>query len=369
MALNEALYSRLVQKYGKENVEIVREGEPYDPNWINDPVTGRLYRDPKKNGEAYKIDCPYCGDRKGRLYINHYWMQWDQDVCRHVDDMIGCFNEKCFHKNPENRSKFFQMLFAGCNPSDVAMVITEPKEPPKEVVPTPPGKILRLSDLHPQQPCCYYLRNRGYDVAALEKYWSVGYVASTDRGHNPRCTDRIYIPMFHEGVLVGYQCRFIGDREWTDDCPKTLTMPRMQRGRYLYNLDIAARSRVVVLVEGPTSAWAVGLRAIAVWGNTLSSQQGDLIRSRWRDDCLVVVMLDGSAVKESAKVSLKLQANCMAKVVQVRLSASDDPGSLGEAKSWQIIEDTCKRIGVNLQDYLQEENKNAVPRYGSLGSA
>lgn len=362
MALNEVLYTRLVQKYGKDSVQIKRVGEPYDPNWKTDPITGRMHRDPKHNGEVYVLNCPICGDKKGRLYVNHFWMQWDEDVHRHVDDMIGCFNEKCFQKHPENRSKFFQELFSGCNPSDVTMQLSEPKEMPKEVVPEPPGKIFKLTDLHPAQPCRYYLRNRGiiggYTEETLERDWAVGYVATVNKGHSPDCLNRIYIPMFHNGVLVGYQCRFIGDREWTTECPKTRTMPHMRRGRYLYNFDIASRSKVAVLVEGPTSAWAIGLRSIALWGNSISAQQCDLIKSRWRDDCLIVVMLDGNALNEATKIAVKLQANCgTTKVVQVRLQAADDPGSLGHARSWQIIEETCKQHNINLQDYLVGENE------------
>jgi hypothetical protein len=361
MALNEVLYSRLVQKFGKDNVQIVRVGVPYNPKWTADPITGRLHREFDNDGEAYRLNCPYCGDKKGRLYVNHYWMQWDEDVCRHVDDMIGCFNqEKCFHKFPENRSRFFQYLFGGVNPSDINMVISEPAGPVKVIEPSPPGKIIRLTDLNQSQPICYYLRNRKYDVEWLDKYWSVGYVASVDKGHSPDCLNRIYIPMFYRQQLVGYQCRFIGDREWTADCPKVRTMPHMKRGKYLYNLDIASRSRVMVLVEGPTSNWAVGFRGTGLWGNSISAQQVNLVNEYWGEDCLVVVMLDGSAMKEAAKVTIKLQANCRAKVIQTRLNVADDPGSLGEANSWQIIEETCKRSGVNLHDYLRGENEPVV---------
>ena len=52
MALNELLYSRLVQKYGKENVQIVRAGIPYRPNWLTDPITGRLHREFDNDGEV-----------------------------------------------------------------------------------------------------------------------------------------------------------------------------------------------------------------------------------------------------------------------------------------------------------------------------
>lgn len=359
MALNEVLYQRLVQKFGHSNVEIKRPGVPYDPTWVSDPISGRKSRDFQTNGEAYRMNCPFCGDRKGRLYVNHFWMQWDSVVMRHADDMIKCLNDtRCFDADKaENRSRFFQYLFSGCNPKDVAMPIAAaaPGET-KEVVPAPPGKIIPLSAMAPQQPICYYLRNRGYDLKVLNDYYGIGYVASVDRGHSSKCLDRIYIPLFCEHKLVGYQCRFIGDREWTDDVPKSIGMPNMKRGNYIYNYDIVRRSRVLVLVEGPTSAWRVGFRAGALWGNSLGGAQVTLINNTWSDDCLVVVLLDGKATTEAAKVTAKLQGNCHAKVVRVQLPVAEDPATFGEAPCWELIDRTCRERGLRLSDYLTGEN-------------
>jgi len=362
MALNEVLYQRLIQKFGRDRVAIKRPGVIYNPTWVTDPITGRMHRDFNgNNSEAYQLSCPFCGDKKGRLYVSYYWMQWDNDSLRHADDMVKCLNEtRCMDK-PDNRSKLFQFLFAGCNPGDVSMPITmaEAKET-KEVIPTPPGKIIPLRNLSLQQSICYYLTNRRYDLGVLNDNYGVGYVASVDAGHPKGCIDRIYIPMFFHGKLVGYQCRFVGDREWTTDVPKSITMPGMSRGKYIYNYDIAKRSRVLVLVEGPTSNWRIGFRAGALWGNSLTGTQAQLINDTWGEDCLIAVMLDGKAVMEAAKVTAKLQGNCHAKVVRVQLPSSADPDTYGDTASWQLIDRACAERGLRLSDYLEGENHAAT---------
>lgn len=357
MPLNDALFNRLVQRFGAQKVSIVRDNEPYIPNWQFNPITGQQYREPVSSGEAYKLDCPYCNDKKGRLYVNHFWMQWDPDALRHADDMIRCFNEKSCFSDPERRKEFFHFLFGDCDPSDLGAVKQPENYIPKEVKAEPPGKIVSVSALDPRQPCRRYLTNRGYDVNELAQWWNVGYVTDTYYDHPSICHSRIYIPLYHNGQLVGYQCRYVGDREWTRDCPKSLTMPHMKRGRYLYNYDVAKRSKVVVIVEGPTSAWSVGVRSVALWGKTITVQQIELINAAWGKDCLVVVMLDNDAALDSDKMVMRLRTNCQAQILQVKLmTPGEDPGTLGREKSWQLIAEECQRRGIDLASYAQGEN-------------
>lgn len=357
MPLNEVLYNRLVQKYGNENVSIVRPGEPHIPNWQFDPITGRRHREPTFDGEAYRLSCPFCGDKKGRLYVNHFWMQWDQESMRHADDLIRCFNEENCFSDPATRSAFFQILFSGSDVSDVNMSIKHADAPAEEIKATPPGHIIPLTSLPADHPCCTYLQGRGYNVETLSTWWNVGYVASLNQGFHSSWLNRIYIPMYHSGELVGYQCRYVGDREWTDDCPKSRTMYRMKRGRHLYNMDVAVRSRVVVVTEGPTSAWAIGSRAVALWGRSITATHVELLRSHWGEKCLIVVMLDGDAALDSDKATVKLRAHCPTPVLQVKLlNSNDDPGSLGETNSWNLILEEANKRGIDLMSYFTGEN-------------
>lgn len=355
MVLNPALYARLVQRFGKGGVEIVRVGEPYNPNWVFNPVTGKMTRNTITDGEAYKVSCPYCGDRRGRLYINHFWMMWDNESLRNESGLICCFNETRCMDNPDTRTEFFTSLFGTSDPQEVGMTLND-TEKPEEIVPSPPGAIIPLRNLPVTKPICHYLQGRGYNLEALDRWWHIGQVASVVPPHHPDCLNRIYIPMFHDGKLVGYQCRFVGDREWTKEVPKYRTMRGMRKGKHLYNFDNASRSKVVVIVEGPTSAWKVGPRAVAIWGNAISKQQLQLIKSRWGRGCLVVVLLDGKETVAADKLQRLLQLDGEAKVVRVSMGFHEDPGLKTECENWQLIQAATEKCGINLLEYLEGEN-------------
>lgn len=362
MALNPELFARLKAKFG--DVQIVRPNETYRPVWQLDPITGRRSRGlGTVNGEAYRLNCPYCGDAKGRLYVNHMWMQWDADAARSVDDMIKCFNEENCFSDPEKRSQFHTMTY-GDTPWFGVSGIVAPSDNAineKPLIPEPPGTVISLKDMNPLQPCISYLTGRGYNIQNLVDWYNIGYVTTVSWGHHVDCLNRIYIPMSFEGRLVGYQCRYIGDRVWTPECPKYRTMRRMARSKYLYNFDVARRSRIVVVVEGPSSVWTVGTRSVALWSKSLSHDQMQLLRTYWGDDCLIVVMVDGSAVKESQKIFIQLKSNCDTPIVRAEIPFTDDPGTLGEERSWQAIHDSCKKQGINVFDYFQGENASVQP--------
>ena len=359
MVLNPELFARLKDKFGE--VQVVRPNEPYRPNWVTDPISGRKVRGAGTvSGEAYRLSCPYCGDTKGRLYVNHCWMQWDNDAMRSADDMIRCFNETNCFGNQDNRSKFYSLVYSNSLWLGEKGIVQSNQEEVKPPEPEPPGTVVRLSEMSENQPCVAYLKGRGYSIKTLEDWWNIGYVTSVKWGHHPDCLNRIYIPMSYKGELVGYQCRYIGDREWTAECPKYRTMRRMPRGRYLYNYDVAIRGRVLVVVEGPTSAWMTGPRSTALWSKSISKDQVNLIRTGWRDDCLVAVMLDGEAVNESLKITAQLKANCDCRVVRVPLAFREDPGKLGESSSWAAIDSACRESGIQLSDFLTGENRVEV---------
>lgn len=67
--LNPKLYAALERRFGK--VLISNPGERLVERKIPDPVRpGRYKQLILRSGEYYRVDCPYCGDKKGRLYIN-----------------------------------------------------------------------------------------------------------------------------------------------------------------------------------------------------------------------------------------------------------------------------------------------------------
>ena len=101
------------------------------------------------------------------------------------------------------------------------------------------------------------------------------YVTPTETGRN---ADRIIVPYYYNGQLVGNTSRFIDDRK-----PKYIS--EQQRG-YVFNIDAQQSDhQVCIMVEGQFDAIAIG--GCAYMGSTILDEQANVI-SRLRRKIIVV---------------------------------------------------------------------------------
>jgi len=79
----------------------------------------------------------------------------------------------------------------------------------------------------------------------------MGYCNSVfDNAYYP-LTGRIFIPVIMNGMLVGWQGRYIGDPDWkVSRVQKYFNLRGMSKKDMLYNFDVAKNQPMVVLVEG-----------------------------------------------------------------------------------------------------------------------
>src|SRR5262249_29188037 len=116
----------------------------------------------------------------------------------------------------------------------------------------PPGQVVLLPELPDNHPALAYLRQRGLDPGELSRVWQVCYCTQAMAAF-PMAQDRLIIPVFLNGICVGWQARHIGDRSWKQErLPKYITMPAMPRRLVLYNHDLARQQPLVVVCEGPS---------------------------------------------------------------------------------------------------------------------
>lgn len=119
-------------------------------------------------------------------------------------------------------------------------------------------------------PYIAYLDSRGL---AWDSYSY--YVTPDDVGRN---ANKIIIPYYHNGSIVGNTSRFIDDRK-----PKYIS--DQQRG-YVFNIDAQTNDRqVCIMVEGQFDAIAIG--GCAYMGSTILDEQANII-SRLRRKIIVV---------------------------------------------------------------------------------
>lgn len=116
-------------------------------------------------------------------------------------------------------------------------------------------------------------------------------------GYDP-AINRIIFPHFVEGTLVGWQTRAIPNRpgQWpgtVPDWPKYKNTAGFPKSETLYALDLADRSKPVIVVESPMSvakAVTLGLtNVVATFGAKVTTHQMELLRdfprvTVWFDD-------------------------------------------------------------------------------------
>jgi hypothetical protein len=354
--LNPILYSQLKRVFGE--VKIAAEGVPARPTaYMKNPITGRYEATLDRNAEQYRTCCNFCGDTKFRLYINHLWGTRDA-VGRLNLHALYCQNEQCY-SDPSRRRDLYDRLTLGLKLLDAAVIRPAVKSDAPFVA-RPPGLITPLSQLSASHPAVAYLAFRFHDPQVLSDFYHVGYCSSSQQFLAQK---RIYIPIYQQGKLEGWQCRYIGERAWSrENIPKYFSCSGMPRRKLVYNIDNACRYRVGVLMEGPMDVWSLGPMGMGTFGFPMTDQQEQEIVPRFKDHTLVVLfdpdVLEPRFHKDSRpntsvrdnyhRRMASLKKGFGDRLVAVRLPHGRDPGSL--ARTWlrPYIAEQAKLQGVKI---------------------
>lgn len=284
-------------------------------------------------GEEYILNCPFCNDTRGRLSVNHSFGIADpQDPQDKRLWLANCYNEGCLNSY-DKREQFYNMVFTTPT-GKLRGILRAPKitQVPQQIV--EPGVIVRLDELvqqNPQHEAVEYVRSRDFDPEWLGKKWGVGYC---EYSRFELARKRLYIPIYANRELVGWQARYIG--EWCKGMPpKYWSCPGQQRSKILYNFDRAQHYHTVVLVEGPADAWRVGGPGVAVIGKTLGPDAVlKLVTRCGNGSC--AIMLDPKQDEAAAKKGRlhhieaayqQLRGKFKDGVARVYLPETLDPGS------------------------------------------
>jgi DNA primase len=304
------------------------------------------------------MNCPYCGDRRRRLYVHHLWCTKDPFSGERMRHLATCYNEDCLH---QHYADFEEKVFAWeANPRrrypEMAVATPEIAESGELAEAELPGVCPSVADLPRTHRAVGYLAGRGFDVAALARHWDVRYCeeATTHR----EAEGRIIVPVRFGGRLVGWQGRHVGECDWKRErLAKYYNLPSFHKRRVLYNFDRASTRRCVVVVEGVSDAWKVGRNAVALLGKTFSHDQVELLQ-QWKaeheGDVVVVLMLDpdarGGKSYERTVEGLREVVKARRRV-EVSLPEGVDPGSLSRPVIWSQIDDRLAAAGLDPRVY------------------
>lgn len=362
--LRPELYHRLQHHFG--SVLVASEGMAMRSH-VEEISRGKHRRCVDDPGEYYRVCCPYCLDRRHRLWINHRWGYFDRAANSDNLFLAHCYNEHCL-KVPGRVSQLWGKLFFNfIRGRDLDVLHPGRPSDPETWNASPPGTCYRLDDLPFNHAAHEYVRSRGLDPFTLGKEWSVGYV---DIAYAGRFTaqDRLYIPIMFRGELAGWQARILDD-QLPAGVPKYYSMPGMKKSQLLYNYDQARHHPFVVICEGPSDVWSFGPEAVALLGKSMSPGQASLISEG--TPCLVhstfprlwntaIVLLDEDAHHPDKSGTIAVdkvmdqlnQINGLHHRIAVRLPAGKDPGDFDRDYLRAFVQARAKEQGVALPDLI-----------------
>ena len=346
---NPRLYTSLKQTFGR--VKVTNIGQPMDFTISRDATKRSTDRYSKiiiihSWGEAYRVCCPKCNDRRFRLFVNHRHRTIDADSKVPFGNKVRCFNEECDHSDFDDR--YLKPYMRRGQP-----VLTKGSMSSEEMMlgPAPlPGLCAKLTSLSNDGAVLTYLRNRkggGFSPDILEQDYGVCYCYHADEEF-PIMTNRLLIPVYYSNILVGWQGRAIDD----DTRPKYFTMPGFPKGRVLYNYDRARHKPFVIVCEGVFDAMRIGDCAVSVLGSTITDIQKRMLYYTWKSGAMLI-MFDPDDPKAQEKAQETVE-EChksdmfLGGVGNIVLPPGTDPADIPHRELWKEIYTQCKQQRIRL---------------------
>jgi hypothetical protein len=364
--LNKKLYKCLVKLFGSKGVNLVKPGEKgqfrYGKNRLS--KKSRIIKFGDNPGEEYRVNCPFCGDTRGRLYINHIWGQLDKTSLRPMLWPVQCFNEQCM-EDYQRRLDLYNLVF-GDTVLDAIAVDEQVEEVEQRLSPvTYPGLTQDLSSIlttNPNHDVVLWCLARGFNPEELAYLYGVKYcdfhhvTYGANQDYSSKLVAPIYAKVDGRFEMVAWTARKIYD---STPGPKWLHS-KGSISKVFYGLGAAAKYQTIVIVEGPGDKWSVGINAVALFGKTVNARRMAMLSSvinkrKNPKDSTVVVLLDPEQDPESRRsgrphhieqATLRLTQVLNCRVLPVYLPLGFDPGSLRRNYIWACIKKEAKKNGI-----------------------
>lgn len=215
-----------------QGINYQTEGKNISANWIG-------------------INCPFCNDPS-----EHGGFSLEK----------GYYN--CFRCGAHKLIDIIIELI-GCSQSKAKSILTKySTDKPIPFATKPPAVLWLPGDCDPmKEQHKQYLESRNFDPDKLEKEWAV-----QGTGIIGPYKHRIVAPIFHRGRAVSYQTRAIHKNQYPKykACQRQLEI--IHHKTILYGSD-KVRTNSVIIVEGITDVWRLGIGAVATFGIEFTQAQ------------------------------------------------------------------------------------------------
>lgn len=267
------------------------------------------------------MNCPYCGDDRFRLWINHRWAEFPA--------LAICYRRNCL-ADEDNRYHLRLNVLQIQMPCKLHVHKGQRLETERLGPIQPPGQITPIDTMPYTHRSVRYLESRGYDIEELASRYGVGYCHAVEDPRHSALAGRIYVPIFLYGRLVGWQGRYLPP-EGAFDAPhpkgvaKYTTTPRLPKRMLVYQYDSSTQGRVGVVCEGVTDVWRFGPEAVALLGHDVSLPQAVLLSHWVKKDGALLFLLDGNVTPKGPNVD-SLYRTYGKRLGVIRLPEHLDPG-------------------------------------------
>lgn len=349
--LNPGLYRRLQKLFG--TVAISNEG-------LETKFRRRLVRlraqelpiEMVQAGEYYAVNCCFCDDTRHRLYVNYRYGQKFDGIPLYW--LAVCYNEEACMNDAINRDRLRQML--NDSRQDLANLPVKPGRTlkPEELVADWPGPCVRLDQLPASHVARRYVQSRRFDPDRLGRFYQLSYCQDS---FWPLARHRLVVPMYADGVMRGWQARYVGELNWKkkDEYvpPKYFTLPGMHKALFVANLDVARNYHTGVLVEGWFDVFGFGPMACPLLGSTMSAVQRRQFAAAFgarAGVCLLdpEVFDDPKVGPKARELIADLRTRFSGNFAAVKLPAGTDPGSLDRDFLRDYVTHKARKKGVKV---------------------
>lgn len=324
-----------------DDVRVVDAGVPLSGYYSTDPATGRTKMTILSRGESYQTNCPFCGDERRRMSVNHRFGVYDPDTRDYGIGLWKCYNEECQSHLDRRKELFDRVSLPGID-------LPKPKGrirvlPARHLTPVEfPGSLIPVSHLDMDHPITGYLIGRDFDPVELSDLWRVGfaeYVPPRTRGCMAQ--GRIIAPVTVDGIEIGWQARYPDELNWKEaGIAKYLTY--FPKSLAVYGLGTAVTSPFIVLMEGVTDVWRYGPGGVSCLGRDASPRQIELLAKALNGRPFVIVpdMDDPLSLPEFKETATKvLKAGHTGPVCLAVLPPDTDPADLARHELHRLVDE------------------------------
>ena len=371
--LNDYLYNALKRVFKK--VGVTNEGAHATVEYIPGTTSDWKIPDNEDHGEQYRINCPFCKDRKQHMYISYlsYAQPMKDGIALRVGDLRAqCFRNSCL-KSPDNRDILEGMIGQamstvnnGVMPvntidcgllaaDEVPRFVTSPEISLEGVQSWVPDFQYCSEDM--DEAVASYLVNRGVTRADVE-WLKIGWGPVK----NPRTMSYlnngdpwVIFPIIMNGKLRGVQAR-CPEAFLTEGGIKYWFHPGFRKRTAVMNLDVARSLGLGVLCEGIFDVLKIGKPGVCTFGHTPSAMQNTLLGTIgqgliWCPDTEVNKQVDPIDIARK-RIKIWNDANVFPKGAHLVVLSAKDPGDMEKESIWLEI---IQQVPSEMQDYILEK--------------